>query len=783
MTQTITINPAGQVTVSVPASKTQSIVATGVAFGAAGASATVAAGTATPLSAGSSPTVANVGTPSAAVFNFGIPSGMAGINGTNGATWRDGAGAPSNALGVDGDYYLNDATGDVYLRASGIYSIIANIKGTTGSTGSTGAAGTNGTNGSTWYEGAGAPSTTHTNGDYYLNTTNGDVYVQAAGAWGSPVGNIKGPTGTGTGDMLLGTAQTVTAAKTFNAGMMLDKGEIVYDVKAYGATGNGSTDDTAAIQSAIDTANTNGGGEVRFPAGTYKISASLKLYSGVSPTITAYKNLKLVGAGGAGGTGTIINQVTTSEDIIKGLNDSANSAQVRNIVIKDMYLAFAGATLTNSGNGIYLKQQAANGPAFDHFYMQGVVVANCQGTGKYGFNFESMIVSTMENCEAVVCANGFYFNGGAFGNYTSVNTSITLINCYANMSTNGVIGYNTYQSTYMSFISCACDWGVNGTSGYINNASNCITYIACGVELNGTVTLTNGFLIEGASSSVGLYQPYVYLSKSTILYYVTGSSIGVHLDAPQDNSSVSGSTGLKVDAGSVVAITNPQWQTVATTVTNAGTLTTLNDTGAATFPGYVSIGGAIKIPNYGSLQNTAGVNLATFGAAGTAVNYLSFEAEATGLAPTIYPTGSDTNISLNLQGKGTGVVQIAGVKIPTITSTDTLTNKRLSKRIYSTTSTGTPSVSTDTYDQIDLTAQAAAITSFTLSGTPTDGQETFVRIKATGAYAITAPANVKNSGVASFPTTTVSGKTISANLRWDSTAAMWICLAVDTTGY
>jgi hypothetical protein len=33
------------------------------------------------------------------------------------------------------------------------------------------------------------------NGDFYLNVSNGDVYQKAAGAWGSPVGNIKGPTG------------------------------------------------------------------------------------------------------------------------------------------------------------------------------------------------------------------------------------------------------------------------------------------------------------------------------------------------------------------------------------------------------------------------------------------------------------------------------------------------------------------------------------------------------------------------------------------------------------
>jgi hypothetical protein len=50
-----------------------------------GAAATIAAGTATGLPAGSSPTVTNSGTSSAAVFNFGIPAGANGTNGTDGA--------------------------------------------------------------------------------------------------------------------------------------------------------------------------------------------------------------------------------------------------------------------------------------------------------------------------------------------------------------------------------------------------------------------------------------------------------------------------------------------------------------------------------------------------------------------------------------------------------------------------------------------------------------------------------------------------------------------------
>jgi hypothetical protein len=62
-----------------------------------------------------------------------VLGGIAGTNGTNGSTWRDGSGVPSNALGVDGDYYLNTANGDVYVRSSGVYGIRGNIQGPPGS--------------------------------------------------------------------------------------------------------------------------------------------------------------------------------------------------------------------------------------------------------------------------------------------------------------------------------------------------------------------------------------------------------------------------------------------------------------------------------------------------------------------------------------------------------------------------------------------------------------------------------------------------------------------------
>lgn len=60
-------------------------------------------------------------------------TGATGAAGTPGTVWRDGNGAPSSGTGINGDYYLNNLTGDVYLKSSGTYSIITNIMGPSGS--------------------------------------------------------------------------------------------------------------------------------------------------------------------------------------------------------------------------------------------------------------------------------------------------------------------------------------------------------------------------------------------------------------------------------------------------------------------------------------------------------------------------------------------------------------------------------------------------------------------------------------------------------------------------
>ncbi|MEU3599351.1 right-handed parallel beta-helix repeat-containing protein [Streptomyces sp. NPDC006798] len=63
-------------------------------------------------------------------------------------------------------------------------------------------------------------------------------------------------------------------------------GHGVFNVRDYGAIGNGTTNDTAAIQAALNAARTAGGGTVVIPLGTYAVNGFLVVFS--NTRISAY---------------------------------------------------------------------------------------------------------------------------------------------------------------------------------------------------------------------------------------------------------------------------------------------------------------------------------------------------------------------------------------------------------------------------------------------------------------------------------------------------------------
>jgi polygalacturonase len=71
-----------------------------------------------------------------------------------------------------------------------------------------------------------------------------------------------------------------------------------FNVKDYGAKGDGSANDSSAIDKAITAANSAGGGTVRFPSGTYKSSNTIHMKSNVTLQLDSGSTIK-----GASGTG------------------------------------------------------------------------------------------------------------------------------------------------------------------------------------------------------------------------------------------------------------------------------------------------------------------------------------------------------------------------------------------------------------------------------------------------------------------------------------------------
>lgn len=123
---------------------------------------------------------------------------------------------------------------------------------------------------------------------------------------------------------------------------------------------------------------------------------------------------------------------------------------------------------------------------------------------------------------------------------------------------------------------------------------------------------------------------------------------------------------------------------------------------------------------------------------------------------------------------------LGGVAIPSISSTNTLTNKRITQRVSTEASSGTPTINTDNVDDHSITALAVAITSMTtsLSGTPTNFQKLIIRILDNGtARAITWGASFRDAGVA-LPTTTTISKLLTVGFIYDTNTSDWGCVAV-----
>jgi hypothetical protein len=126
---------------------------------------------------------------------------------------------------------------------------------------------------------------------------------------------------------LIGTASYALNAKSNN----------VYNVKDYGAVGDGTTNDTTAIQTAINAVKVAGFGTVYFPDGTFVITGSLTIPSNPQCDISLE---------GEGSNITIIKQTSNTNAIYFDMNDGSGWANDYQVAIKSLAFKTSGQAST-----------------------------------------------------------------------------------------------------------------------------------------------------------------------------------------------------------------------------------------------------------------------------------------------------------------------------------------------------------------------------------------------------------------------------------------------------
>lgn len=107
--------------------------------------------------------------------------GSDGKDGANGKNFFSGHGVPISVLGTDGDSYLNIDSGDLYIKASNVWSKEGSLLGPAGENGTNG---TNGTDGKNLLSGKGNPLIAQgKDGESYLDIETETWWLKISGAW------------------------------------------------------------------------------------------------------------------------------------------------------------------------------------------------------------------------------------------------------------------------------------------------------------------------------------------------------------------------------------------------------------------------------------------------------------------------------------------------------------------------------------------------------------------------------------------------------------------------
>lgn len=257
-----------------------------------------------------------------------------------------------------------------------------------------------------------------------------------------------------------------------------DKLREVISVKDFGATGDGTTDDTAEIQAAVTQAGVEGG-VVFVPSGTY-----------ISTTIDIPSNVAIYGEGP--GISIIKRKAAHTAPILRALGVEAT--RLENISISDLTVegleTFGTADVSQAtGHGIWIA------------YADNVLIENVRSTGHNhnGIHLTSVSKSLVKNCEADTNWIGIYWSGYWNGVTAILSEKCEVSHCRIHSNANDAFDFD-FGVDGGSITGChlyANDADADGDGGAIVVASDLLAF-PCR-----NITVSNNHVLDAPISFAG----------------------------------------------------------------------------------------------------------------------------------------------------------------------------------------------------------------------------------------------------------------------------------------
>ena len=317
-----------------------------------------------------------------------------------------------------------------------------------------------------------------------------------------------------------------------------------YSVKWFGATGNGATDDTSAIQSTV-TSLPAAGGEVFFPAGTYKTSSAVAVVN---------SNISLAGVN------NVASVIAPSSATANVFNFSGQFYEVSDLGVIPSVTSTGGVFFNFADGNVWLHRVFTNGGwsvlrfnggaqtfvsdcLFDNFHQDGIAYTSGYGGLATLNNIEMNCSGGTNSGSAIICLSGDTFTwdnvhsqGCSTGAYIQTATSGSFIrNIFAtNVLMDGAGSSTSAGSRWLINNSIGTDvqrvhltncWAGAGPShGFeIFNVQECVLTACIAVD-----NARHGFLLTGTGNNAINLNGCTATGNSATS---TGTYDGVHVDS------------------------------------------------------------------------------------------------------------------------------------------------------------------------------------------------------------------------------------------------------------